>query len=153
MKVILLEEVANVGKAGAVVEVAGGFGRNFLIPRRLALSATRGNMKNLEQTRAEIAKKQSRLQKQAQALVKHLESSPLVVSAHAGEEGRLHGSVTTHDISQALAAKGIEIDRRKIHLEEPIRVLGSHTVKIRLSAEVEAALTVEVVPEEAPAEE
>jgi len=149
MKMILLEEVPSLGRAGAVVEVAGGYGRNFLIPGRLALPATPGNMKNLERMRAEIAKKQARFQTEASALAQRLESAPLVMPARAGEEGRLHGSITTHDIAEALAAQGVEVDRRKIHLEEPIKVIGSHPVKIKLNPEVEAALTVEVVPQEA----
>ncbi|NIM04357.1 MAG: 50S ribosomal protein L9 [Armatimonadetes bacterium] len=153
MKVILLEEIAGLGEAGTVTEVAGGYGRNFLIPRGLALQATARNMKNLEHTRAEITKKQGRLQSEAQALAQRLESAPLKIPARAGEEGRLHGSITTHDIAEALAAQDIEVDRRKIHLEEPIKVLGSHSVKIKLSKEVEAALTLEVVAEEVPAGE
>ncbi len=151
MKVILLEAINRVGEAGAVVEVAGGYGRNCLVPKGLAIPATAGNMKNLERTRAAIAKKQARLQTETQALAQRLESAPLVMSARAGEDGRLHGSITTPDIAEALAAQGTEVDRRKIHLEEPIRVVGSHTVKVKLSAEVEAALTVEVQAEAAPA--
>ena len=145
MKVILLEDVTSLGTAGSVAEVADGYGRNFLLPRGLALAATPGNMKNLEKTRAEIAKKQQRLHGEAQTLAKKLEATPVTLSARAGEEGRLHGSITTQDIADALAAKGIEIDKRKLHLDEPIKVLGSHTVKVRLSSQVEAALPVEVV--------
>lgn len=151
MKIILLEDVNNLGRAGAVVEVAAGYGRNFLVPRKLAIAATAGSMRNLEKTRGEIAKKQNRLLSEAQVLGKRLEATPLTMPAHVGEEGRLHGSITTHDIAEALAAQGIEVDRRKIHLEEPIKVIGSHTVKVRLAPEAEATLTVEVVPEAAPA--
>ncbi len=149
MKVILLEDVVNVGRAGTVAEVADGHGRNFLIPRKLALPATPGNMKNIEKTRTEIAKKQNRLKSEAQNLAKRLEASPLSLTAHAGEEGRLHGSITTQHIADALAEKGVEVDKRKIHLDEPIKVLGSHTVKVKLAPDVEANLIVEVVPEPA----
>jgi len=147
MKIILLEELDNLGHAGAVVEATGGYARNFLFPKGLALPATPGNMKNLEKTRAEIAKKQNRLQSEAEALGKQLGATHLTMAARAGEEGRLHGSITSHDIAAALAAKGFEIERRKIHLEEAIKVLGAHTVKIKLNPKVEAAVTVEVVAE------
>ena len=147
MKIILLEELDKLGQAGAVVEAAGGYARNFLFPNGLALPATAGNMKNLEQTRAQIAKKQNRLQSEAEALAKQLGAVQLTMTARAGEEGRLHGSITSHDIAQALAAKGFEIDRRKLHLEEAIKVLGAHAVKIKLNPKVEATVTVEVVAE------
>jgi|WetSurMetagenome_2_1015567.scaffolds.fasta_scaffold223395_2 large subunit ribosomal protein L9 len=149
MKVILLEEVIGVGEAGAVVEVAGGYGRNFLLPRNLAISATGSNMKNISQTRAVIAKKQSRNLSEARALAEKLEALALQIPAKAGEEGRLHGTITAHDIAEALKAKGFEIDRRKIHLQEPVKVLGNHSVKIKLASEVEANLPLEVVAEAA----
>lgn len=148
MKVILLEEMDNLGEAGEIVKVADGYGRNYLMPRGLAIPATPGNMKNLEKTRAEIAKKQSRVKAEAEKLAKDLEANPLQITARAGEEGRLHGSITTQDIAEALQARGTEVDRRKIHLEEPIKVLGSHQVKVRLGPDVEASLPLEVVAEE-----
>jgi len=145
MKVILLEEVAGLGAAGAVVEVAGGYGRNFLFPRGLAIAATPGNLKNLERMRAEIARKRGRLRSETEALAERLEGTPLVLSARAGEDGRLHGSITPQHIADALQARGIEVDRRRIQLQEPIKVLGSHSARVKLSPETEAALTVEVV--------
>jgi large subunit ribosomal protein L9 len=149
MKVILLEEVIGVGEAGAIVEVAGGYGRNFLLPRSLAIHATASNMKNIAQTRSVIAKKQSRILSEARALAEKLAALALQMPAKAGEEGRLHGTITAHDIAEALKAKGFEIDRRKIHLQEPIKVLGNHSVKIKLASEVEASLPLEVVAEAA----
>jgi large subunit ribosomal protein L9 len=146
MKVILLEDIPSIGAAGAVVEVTGGYGRNFLFPKGLAIPATPGNMKGLEKTRAEIAKKQNRLRGEAEMLAKKLEATPLTMSGHAGEDGRLHGSITSQDIADALAAKDLAVDKRKIHLDEPIRVIGSHTVKIKLAPGVEASLQVEVAP-------
>jgi large subunit ribosomal protein L9 len=149
MKVILLEEVIGVGEAGAIVEVAGGYGRNFLLPRNLAIHATASNMKNIAQTRSVIAKKQTRIVSEARALAQKLEATALQIPAKAGEEGRLHGTITAHDIAEALKVHGFELDRRKIHLQEPIKVLGSHSVKIKLASEVEANLPLEVVAEAA----
>ena len=149
MKVILREEVAGLGEPGAVVEVAPGYARNYLLPRKLAIEATRGNLRNLDQVRRMVQRRQSRLAQTATGVADRVGEINLVMRAKAGEDGRLYGSVTTVDVSEALQEQfSIEIDKRKIEIPEPIRVIGSHEVKVRLHPEVEAALTVTVEPDD-----
>jgi large subunit ribosomal protein L9 len=149
MKVILREEVAGLGEPGAVVEVAPGYARNYLLPRKLAIEATRGNLRNLDQVRRMVQRRQSRLAQTATGVANRLGEINLMMQAKAGEDGRLYGSVTTADVSEALQEQfSIEVDKRKIEIPEPIRVIGSHEVKVRLHPEVEAALTVTVEPED-----
>lgn len=149
MKVILREEVAGLGEPGAVVEVAPGYARNYLLPRKLAIEATRGNLRNLDQVRRMVQRRQSRLAQTATGVADRVGEINLVMRAKAGEDGRLYGSVTTVDVSEALQEQfGIEIDKRKLEIPEPIRVIGSHEVKVRLHSEVEATLTVTVEPDD-----
>jgi len=154
MKVILTEEVPEVGAAGQVVEVAPGYARNYLLPRKLAIEATKGNVKSLEHHRRMIEARQKKLAQGATALGDRIRATPLVIAARAGETGRLYGSVTTSDIADEIKrAFGLEVDKRKVEIPEPIKVLGDHEVKVRLHRDVQATLTVSVIAESVPEEE
>ena len=144
MKVILKVDVEGVGSAGDIVEVSPGYARNYLIPRRLALAATSRNVKSLEKQKAEIMKKVDKERKRIEALAQRLAQTKVVVTKQAGEKGKLFGSVTTRDIADALAREGIEIDRKKIVLEETIKTLGSYQVKVKLPHGIESQVQVEV---------
>jgi len=149
MEVILKEDVANLGHRGDVVKVADGYGRNFLLPRKLALQATLANKAVIEQMKAAAARRSAEEKVQAQALVAKLEPLTLSFTRTSGENGQLFGSVTTADIASELAAKGFEIDRRKIQLSEPIKSLGNFTVSIKLHREVAAHVAVHVAADAA----
>ena len=145
MKVILRADVANVGKRGDVLEVADGYGRNFLLPRGLAMRASEGTMAQAGSMRRSRDTKDAAARSAAEDIARRLVPAVIHVSARAGNEGRLFGSVTTVDVAEAVAAQtGLELDRRKMHLDEPIRELGTHRVLVKLHAEVEFPVTVEV---------
>ena len=149
MKVILQKPVEKLGDPGDVVEVAGGYARNFLIPRSLAIRAHRGAEKQVETLRRSHLSRQSREKVEFEALAAQLIASLVRISARAGEEGKLFGSVTAADIAEAIAAQAqITVDRKDVHLDEPIRSLGTHEVRVHLFAEVDPVLTLEVVAEE-----
>ena len=145
VKVILTDEVRGLGNRGEVVSVAAGYARNFLLPKELAYPATPGNMKRLEQERKRYDVSQAKEKDQASSVAKAFDGLTVTVRKKAGEQGALYGSVTAADLAEALAAKGITIDRRRIELEEPIKRLGTHVVHVRLHREVIATLNVEVV--------
>jgi large subunit ribosomal protein L9 len=147
MKVILLDDVAKVGRRGEVRDVSDGYARNFLIPKKLALGATAGNLKNLDHIRRQQDDKASRIRSDAESLRGRVESLVYEEKRQASEEGKLFGSVTPQDIAAFLDGNGLKIERRRIHLEEPIKSLGEHTVPIRIHAEVTAQLKVNVVRE------
>ncbi len=148
MKVILTEEVPNVGGPGDVVEVADGYARNYLLPRKLAIRATAGSVKALQHHRRTIEVRQRKLAHGAQAVGERVRAASLTITARAGEAGRLYGSVTSADIAGKLTnALGLEVDKRKIEIPEPIKVLGEHTVRVRLHRDVQVPLTVVVVGE------
>jgi large subunit ribosomal protein L9 len=154
MEVILKEDVDNLGQRGEVVKVADGYGRNYLLPRKLAMQATAANKAIIEQMKAAAARRSASEKAQAQELVVKLE--PVVVSftRKSGEHGHLFGSVTSADIAAGLAEQGFELDRRKIQLAEPLKSTGEYTVAIRLHREVTAHVKVKVLAEageEAPA--
>lgn len=149
MEVILKEDVANLGHRGDVVKVADGYGRNFLLPRKLALQATLANKAVIEQMKAAAARRSAEEKVQAQELVAKLEPVTLTFTRKSGENGQLFGSVTTADIAQELATKGFEIDRRKVQLSEPIKSLGDFTVSVKLHREVTAHVRVHVVADAA----
>jgi large subunit ribosomal protein L9 len=149
MKVILQKPVEKLGDPGDVVEVAGGYARNFLIPRSLAIRAHRGAEKQADTLRRSHLSRQSREKVEFEALAAQLIASLVRISARAGEEGKLFGSVTAADIAEAIAAQAqITVDRKDVHLDEPIRSLGTHEVRVHLFAEVDPVLTLEVVAEE-----
>jgi|SRR5690349_17127114 large subunit ribosomal protein L9 len=152
MEVILKEDVANLGHRGDVVKVADGYGRNFLLPRKLALQATLANKAVIEQMKTAAARRSAAEKVQAQDLVARLEPVILSFTRKSGENGQLFGSVTSADIASELSAKGFDIDRRKIQLAEPIKSLGDFTVTVRLHREVSAHIRVHVVADAAAQE-
>jgi large subunit ribosomal protein L9 len=146
MKVILQKEVDKLGTPGDVVDVADGYARNFLIPRGLAASASKGAVKHAERLREAHEKRQRAELEAAQGIAERLTSTPLRMSVKAGEDGRLFGSITVHHLAEEIEKiAGAEIDRRQIHLEEPIRSVGTHEVKVRLHPDVDATVTVQIV--------
>ena len=155
MKVILLKEVKGKGGEGDVVEVARGFANNYLLPNKMAVLATKGNLKQLEQRRANIAKREEKRIADAEATKAQLEAATIKVAAKVGEEGQLFGSVTPAVIAEALAAAGIEVDSKRIDLKNPIKVAGEHDVMISLYREIKATVKIFVgeESEEIPAEE
>jgi len=152
MEVILKEDIANLGHRGDVVKVADGYGRNFLLPRKLALQATDANKAVIETMKASAARRSASEKVQAEELVSKLEPVVLSFTRKTGDGGHLFGSVTSADIAADLAAKGFELDRRKIALNEPLKSIGEFTVAIKLHREVTAHVKVQVVAE-ASAEE
>jgi len=156
MEVILKEDVTNLGHRGDVVKVADGYGRNFLLPRKLALQATLANKAVIEQMKTAAARRSASEKAQAEELVTKLEPLVLSFTRKSGEAGHLFGSVTSADIAADLATKGFEVDRRKIQLDEPLKSLGDFSVAIKLYRDVTAHVKVKVLSEattEAPAAE
>jgi len=147
MEVILKEDVANLGSRGDVVKVAEGYGRNFLLPRKLAMQATAANKAVIEQMKHAAARRSATEKTQAEELVIKLEPVVLSFTRKSGEAGHLFGSVTSADIATALAAEGFEVDRRKVQLPEPIKSLGDTSVAIKLHREVTAHVKVTVLAE------
>ena len=144
MEVILKEDVDNLGHRGDVVKVADGYGRNFLLPRKLALQATLANKAVVEQMKTAAARRSASEKAVAEALVTKLEPVVLSFTRKTGEAGQLFGSVTSADIAAGLDSKGFEVDRRKIQLTEPIKSLGDFTVAIKLHREVTAHVKVTI---------
>ena len=148
MQIILQEDVEKLGTRGQVVEVAEGYARNFLLPRKLALEASAGNMKRLERMRATFAKKEAVEKGDAQKLAELLAGVSLEVSRKSGENDQLFGSVTSADVSEGLAAKGFTIDKRKIQLADPIKLIGEFDIPIKLHREIVATVKLTVKKEE-----
>jgi large subunit ribosomal protein L9 len=147
MEVILKEDIANVGKIGEVVRVRDGYARNYLLPRGLVLVANKKNLKTFEHQKKIVADQKQKIVRQAQTVSDQLATVAVVIPMKVGEEGRLFGSVTTMQIEKALKARGVNVERRKIHLNEPIKMAGDYEVPVRLSADVTVSLKVSVVPE------
>ncbi|MDQ3265339.1 MAG: 50S ribosomal protein L9 [Myxococcota bacterium] len=147
MKLILREDVDNLGKVGDLVTVKPGYGRNFLLPRKLAVLASTTNVKAVEHDRAVIAARQAKLKGAAEEQAKKLEAVEIKISRKVGEQDKLFGSVTGLDVAEALSAKGQKVDRRTIHLPEPIKTVGMHTVEIRLHKDVVAKVKLQVAKE------
>jgi len=145
MKVILRENEKNLGKAGDVIEVKAGFARNYLFPRNLAVEADASQMKRLEHERKVLSDRNEKHLKQARQIAEKIGKASCTISVQVGEEEKIFGSVTAMDIAEALAKESIEVDKKDIHLEEPIKSLGVFTVPVRLAPEVEAGLKVWVV--------
>jgi large subunit ribosomal protein L9 len=150
MEVVLRDHVENLGKRGEVVKVANGYARNFLLPRKLALPATPGNLKQVERERGKLDARESEEKSGAEAIAARMAAVEAVISRKVGETGALYGSVTTADIAEALARQGFETDRRKIGLREPIKKLGAYVVPLKLHREVIVQLPVKVVAEGKP---
>jgi large subunit ribosomal protein L9 len=148
MDVILREDIENLGSRGQMVKVAPGYARNFLIPRKLAVTATESNKKIVEQERHAYLRKEAKLSTEAQELAKLMTGVTVTIVQKAGENDQLFGSVTSKDVADALAAKDYTIDRRKIQLDEPIKQLGEFKVPVRLHKDVIAEIIVVVKKEE-----
>ncbi len=147
MEVILIDDVFELGKRGTVVRVADGYGRNYLIPKSLAIPATPGNRKMIEQQRLAMAKKESKYQEEAELLTQELNQLHLMLSRKSGETGTLFGSVTSKDIADLLKTTGIQLDRRKIVLNQPIKSIGNYRIEVRPHSEVTAELLLSIVAE------
>jgi large subunit ribosomal protein L9 len=147
MKVILLDDVAKVGRRGEVRDVSDGYARNFLIPKKLALGASAGNLKNLEHIKKQQDSKAERIKDDAHGLQRQIEALAYEERRQASEEGKLFGSVTSQDIADFLGRHGVKIERRRIHLDEPIKSLGETMVPVRLHADITAHIKVSVVRE------
>lgn len=146
VKVVLLKDVSNLGRRGEVVDVAEGYARNFLLPRRLAEPASAGRMQEIARNLDLKAKKEERAAAQARSLADRLKGQEVRVAVRAGEGGKLFGSVQTRDIAEAVDSQlGLKIDRKKFEIKEPIRALGRYSVLARLYPGVQAEFTVEVV--------
>lgn len=147
MKIILKQDFESLGKVGEVVEVKAGFARNFLIPKQVALQATPQNLRVIEQEKARNKIKLSKDKREAEVLAEQLKKVSLTANVQVGEEDKIFGAVTSQNISELLSAKGFEIDKRKIQLEDPLKALGVFEVPIKLHTEVEAKIKVWVVKE------
>jgi len=148
MKVILKQDVENVGRRGDVVNVARGYGRNYLLPRRLATEVTASNLKAIELEKKVLLKKNEEERRSFQSLIEKLSGLSLTFVRKAGEKDHIFGSVSAADIRDALAAQGLDIDKKKIGLDEPIKRLGRYTVPVRVYHDDKAEIRVEVKPEE-----
>lgn len=149
MEVILKEDVVNLGHRGDVVKVADGYGRNYLLPKKLAMEATAANKAVIEQMKASAVRRSAKEKAEAEALSAQFENVSLSFTRRAGEGDHLFGSVTSSDIAQQLEEKGFNIDRRKVQLDEPLKSLGEFLVPLKLHREVTAHLKVNVQREEA----
>jgi large subunit ribosomal protein L9 len=145
VKVILKESVENLGERGDTVNVARGFARNYLIPRDLAVEATSGNERMYAEEEKLRAVRENKIRRQAERLSDKLKKVSVTAAVQVGEDDRLFGSVTSHDIEELLRAQGFDIDRKKIQLDEPLKALGVYTIPIKLHREVECAIKVWVV--------
>ena len=145
MQVILLTDVEKLGLRGDVVDVADGYARNYLMPRGLAVKATKGGVKHVDSLKRAHSSRVDAAKADAEQVAQRLTASPITVPAHAGEEGRLFGSVTPSDVATAIEAQtGVAVDRHDVTMDEPIRSVGVHEVKVHLFAEVDPVISVEV---------
>ena len=147
MKLILREDVENLGKGGELVEVKAGFGRNYLLPRGLAVLANPKNVRELDHQKAVATAKAAKLKASAEAVAKRLADTSVTLRRKVGEQDKLYGSVTALDLAEAVAARGLQLDRRSIDLSEPIKTLGDFEVPVKLHAEVIGKLKVKVEAE------
>jgi large subunit ribosomal protein L9 len=146
MKVIMLEDVKGVGKQGQIIEAADGHARNFLIPRKLAVEATKGNLKELESKKSSLLRRQQEELENAQRIAQTLSQTSIKVPVKTGEKGRLFGSVTSKELAEALSeATGLEIDKKMVQLDEPVKQLGEKQATVRLHPQVTAKVTVDIV--------
>ncbi|MEJ2314602.1 MAG: 50S ribosomal protein L9 [Nitrospirota bacterium] len=148
MKVILKEDVQNLGEMGEIVNVSDGYARNFLIPRKLAAVADKKNVRELEHEKRVIDRRADKLKADAQTLADRISAVTINIKAKAGEEEKLFGSVTAMDVAEALKAEGFDVDKKKIVIEEPIKRLGTHAVAVKVGKDVTATVNVEVEAEE-----
>lgn len=147
MEVILREHVDNLGRRGEIVKVADGYARNYLLPRKLALLATDGNKKQIEREKVKFDAKEAEERGVAEAIAARLAAVDVSIARKVGETEALYGSVTSADIAEVLAAKGFDLDRRKLNLAEPIKKLGEYEVPLRLHRDITVQVKVKVVAE------
>ncbi|MBI5576126.1 MAG: 50S ribosomal protein L9 [Deltaproteobacteria bacterium] len=147
MKVILREDIEKLGKAGDIVKVADGYGRNFLIPRRLAVTANLRNLKTLEHDKRVIEARVKKSLKAAESLASKLAAVSVTIPAKAGEEGKLFGAITSRDIAEALEKAGVPVDRKLVQLPDPIKHLGDYKVKVKAGGDHLPEISVSVVAE------
>jgi large subunit ribosomal protein L9 len=147
MEVILREHIDNLGRRGDVVKVAAGYARNYLLPRKLALAVTEANRRQIERERAAAEARELEEKAQAEAYAQRLGQVEIEIARRVGENDTLYGSVTSADIAQALAAKGFEIEKRKIQLADPLKAVGDTSVPVKVHREVTVQVKVKVVPE------
>lgn len=145
MKIILREELDNLGHMGEIVEVANGYARNFLIPKGFAVEANTSNRRAFEHEQKVIKDRARKLYETAKQLAERLSQAKVTLTAKAGEEGKLFGSITSKDIADALVAQGFNVDKKRVVMDEPIKRLGTHVVDIKVASEVAAKVNVEVV--------
>ncbi|MFM7143250.1 MAG: 50S ribosomal protein L9 [Alphaproteobacteria bacterium] len=147
MEVILRENVANLGETGQVVKVKPGYARNYLLPRGLAVEASRRNVAEVEHQKRVMAARRERELKSAREYAERLDGLVIEIRARAGDEDKLYGSVTNIDIERVLATRGFEVDRRRIDLDDPIKRLGTYRIPVGVAQEVRATITLKVLPE------
>jgi large subunit ribosomal protein L9 len=147
MKVILTKDLENLGRAGALVDVKTGYGRNYLLPRNLAVLATAKNIRQLDHQKSGILARASKEKQNMTAMAQRLSAIEVKFSRKVGEQNKLFGSVTSKDVHEQLTAQGYQVERRQVHLPEPLKDLGTHEVEVKLHAEVTAKLRVTVVAE------
>ena len=148
MKIFLKEDVKSLGKMGEVVNVAEGYARNYLIPQKMAVEANTKNVKEFEHQKRVIREKADKVRDASKAVAEKLSALTLTIKAKAGEEEKLFGSVTTMDIAEALQSAGYDIDKKKVHLDEPIKRLGTFTAEVKIHPEITAKVTVQVTPDD-----
>ena len=146
-RILLREDIDDLGARGEIVRVRAGYARNYLLPRKLAVEATSSNVKQIEQERAALLKREAKERATAQGQAEQIGSLVLTFKRKAGEQGALYGSVTSMDVTEALQEKGYDIDRHRVHLREPIKRIGDFAVPVRLHRDVSIDLQVKVVPE------
>lgn len=147
MKLILKEDVKNLGNIGEIVNVSDGYARNYLLPKNLAVEANTKNLKEFEHHKSIIMKKAARVRDELKDLSGRLSSASVTIKAKAGEDDKLFGSVTSMDIAEALKAEGFDIDKKKISMDEPIKRLGTHAVTIKIHSDISSQLQVHVIQE------
>ena len=147
MKLILLQDVENLGEEGEIVTVKGGFGRNYLIPQRLAVMATAGAVRARKEEMRQVSRKRAQQKEGAEAVAKELEEMEVVVTAKVGEENRIFGTITAQQVAVALNTRGFDVDRRNVELSEDIRMIGVYPATVKLHPEVKATFKVRVMPE------
>jgi large subunit ribosomal protein L9 len=148
MEVILREHVDNLGRRGDIVKVAAGYGRNYLLPRKLALAVNDNNKRQIERERTAAEARELEEKSQAEAYAERLSQADIAIARRVGENDTLYGSVTSADVAQALHAKGFEIDKKKITMADPFKVLGEYTVPLKIHRDVTAQIKVKVVAEQ-----
>jgi large subunit ribosomal protein L9 len=147
MEVILREHVEHLGRRGDIVKVAEGYARNYLLPRKLALAVTEANKRQIDREKKIAEVRDAEEKAQAEALAQRLTETPIEIARRVGEQDALYGSVTSADVAHALQGRGFDVDKRRVHLPDPLKSLGEFTVPVKIHRDVTAQVTVKVVPQ------